>query len=295
MKKKLFSIFLFMFIAIYAITSVRNVFAETGEYVGEFNTCQFLEADIEFEFTSDNSADITISDKSKLYTNEKDTIKVSVFQDDISYDIGDGFFLDFHSYYKLETSKKVITNKALIFKRFYYNEENNSDVYDTIYYVVDVENDKFYIITNTKENKAMYLNNDSEIIDGIFLVNYETWDDYDDFKLILDKFEDYPVIAGNITKLERNNNVGGATLNNTLEDLKTKISFTEEEQNLIASGKNLSIFLDANDISNTVTDTDKKLILAKANDKKIGMYLDINLYKQIDGLEKSKVSNTNGL
>ena len=94
-------------------------------------------------------------------------------------------------------------------------------------------------------------------------------------------------------------NANGAKLADDEEDVISKIELSDEDIEAIMNGKNIHIFLEVKDISSSVSEADKKLITdamkgdALANGT-IGMYLDINLYKQIEGEEKVKITSTNG-
>lgn len=95
-------------------------------------------------------------------------------------------------------------------------------------------------------------------------------------------------------------NANGAGLADTPSDIIAKINFTDEELDAIDDGKNIFVFLEVKDISDSVSESDKKLVEGKLSgiesgvNATVGMYLDINLYKQIEGQDKVKVSETNG-
>lgn len=63
------------------------------------------------------------------------------------------------------------------------------------------------------------------------------------------------------------------------------IVFTETELADIASGKKASIYLTVENISNTVSERDKALVQKAAQGYTIGAYLDLNLFKQVEGSE----------
>lgn len=102
--------------------------------------------------------------------------------------------------------------------------------------------------------------------------------------------------AGDYEHITLEDNFGAGDLKNSVEDLKTKIPVTEEELAQINSGKNMKIFLVVKDATASVSANDKAKAEAKlAKDQKIGMYLDISLFKQIENQEAVKISNTNGM
>lgn len=90
-------------------------------------------------------------------------------------------------------------------------------------------------------------------------------------------------------------NIGNATITNTSEELKEIMGLTPEEIAALAQGKKLYVIIEVKDASNSVTEEDKKLIESVLDkDSKIGIYLDINLFKEIEGENKVKVEETNG-
>lgn len=64
-------------------------------------------------------------------------------------------------------------------------------------------------------------------------------------------------------------------LNNSVSDLYDKV-LTDEEKEAAGSGENVKIYLEVNDISDEVSDTDKEKINNKLEDNKLGMFLDIS-------------------
>lgn len=91
------------------------------------------------------------------------------------------------------------------------------------------------------------------------------------------------------------NNAGSCDTVNTPDELKEMIPLTPEEKDEIESGEDVKFFLDVKDVSTTVSVSDKKKAEEKLDEnKKLGMFLDINLFKQIGSDEAVKVPNTNG-
>ena len=76
-------------------------------------------------------------------------------------------------------------------------------------------------------------------------------------------------------------NEGGAKLDNTLEELKQAVEFTDEELWDIDHGKDVKLWLEVTDISDTVPAENRTLVEAKLDGKTLGMYLDIDMFKQI--------------
>jgi LPXTG-motif cell wall-anchored protein len=79
------------------------------------------------------------------------------------------------------------------------------------------------------------------------------------------------------TKIENNNN------------LPNLLSLTDAE---VAQGVN--VWLDVQDMSSSVPQTDKTLIQNTSGDYTVGLYLDINLFKKVGGNDATKVTETNG-
>ena len=102
-------------------------------------------------------------------------------------------------------------------------------------------------------------------------------------------------IPGEMKKQDSDNNANNAELNNTVDELMEMINLTNEEKNTISNGSNIYVLLEVNDISDSVSKTDKELVETKlSNNSKVGIYLDINVYKQLDNAAKIKVEETSG-
>lgn len=69
---------------------------------------------------------------------------------------------------------------------------------------------------------------------------------------------------------------------------------TKEDEQRVENGESVNIRLEVADISEAVSTEDKEKVNSVLGDNKVGMYLDINLYKQIGSDEKQKVTQTNG-
>ncbi|MBE5896586.1 MAG: hypothetical protein E7281_02370 [Lachnospiraceae bacterium] len=72
-------------------------------------------------------------------------------------------------------------------------------------------------------------------------------------------------------------------------ELKTLLSLTDAE---VAQGVN--VWLDIQDLSASVSQTDKTLIQNTSGDYTVGLYLDINLFKKVGSNDATKVTETNG-
>ena len=106
---------------------------------------------------------------------------------------------------------------------------------------------------------------------------------------VIATYESIP--SGEVENKIIDDNIGNASINNTTEELKEIIELTSLEKTAINNGKNLYVFVEVSDISNSITSDDKTLIEKELTDgSKVGMYLDVNLFKQIGGEDKLKVS-----
>lgn len=78
-------------------------------------------------------------------------------------------------------------------------------------------------------------------------------------------------------------------------DLDSIIPLTNEEQSLKEAGKNVDVFLEVKEANETVAKEEKELIEEKlSSNEEIGTYLDVSLFKQVEGEEASKIEKTNG-
>lgn len=92
-------------------------------------------------------------------------------------------------------------------------------------------------------------------------------------------------------------NAGGSTFEEKAETVVEKVPFTEEEKAQIEAGAEVKITLDVKDITETVSKEDKVKVEAeveKVEDQTVGMYLDVNIFKQVGTNEAVKVPELNG-
>ena len=101
-------------------------------------------------------------------------------------------------------------------------------------------------------------------------------------------------------------NANDAKLADEPAEIISKIELTDEDTEAQELGKDILIFLEVEDISESVPDADKELVekllstavsdlkLENVSDMQVGMYLDISLFKQIEGEDKVKVTETSG-
>jgi len=94
-------------------------------------------------------------------------------------------------------------------------------------------------------------------------------------------------ITGTAAATAESNPFGTKIENN--DNLTTLLSLTDAE---VAQGVN--VWLDIQDMSSSVSKTDKSLIQDKSGDYTVGLYLDINLFKKVGSNDATKVTETKG-
>lgn len=106
------------------------------------------------------------------------------------------------------------------------------------------------------------------------------------YALVLESEADF----SNIT--DPANNACNADLAELTDDLISKL-LTDAEKTRLENGEEVKVWLEVTDISASVSQTDKDLIDSKKGNATIGMYLDIDLLKQI-GSDSLNITETNG-
>ena len=89
-------------------------------------------------------------------------------------------------------------------------------------------------------------------------------------------------------------NVGGGTLDNDVDELKTVVPFTPEELEKIEKGEDVDIWLELKDISDKISDEDKQSFEEELLDFVIPLYMDLNLFKQVGDDDAQEVTELNG-
>ena len=107
---------------------------------------------------------------------------------------------------------------------------------------------------------------------------------YDDVAISTGSVND---ITGTAAATAESNPFGTKIENNS--NLTTLLSLTDAE---VAQGVN--VWLDIQDMSSSVSQTDKTLIQNKSGEYTVGLYLDINLFKKVGSNDATKVTETNG-
>ena len=120
--------------------------------------------------------------------------------------------------------------------------------------------------------------------------DYSKYYDLKYLSSLLNEFYKY-----NINVKELNDNVFESNLISKSEDIIDLIPISSEEQKIIHNGNDISVFIEVKDISNDISMKEKSLIENSLEDNlKIKSYLDINLFKQIDGKSKVRIKELNG-
>ena len=107
-------------------------------------------------------------------------------------------------------------------------------------------------------------------------------------------YDDVPISTGSVNDITgtaaatAESNPFGTKIENS-SNLTTLLSLTDAE---VAQGVN--VWLDIQDMSASVPQTDKTLIQNTSGDYTVGLYLDINLFKKVGSNDATKVTETNG-
>ena len=93
-------------------------------------------------------------------------------------------------------------------------------------------------------------------------------------------------------------NFGAAGLENTAEELKASV-LTDDDKAAIAAGKDIVVWLEMKDNSANVASEDKTLVTnamtqSLGSGYEVGIYLDLTLWKQVEGAAKVPVTETSG-
>ena len=113
-----------------------------------------------------------------------------------------------------------------------------------------------------------------------------------------DKFSTYAIICtkpGNMEIVDKTEeNACDTALEEKADVLLEKLGLSAAEVARIENGENIQVWIEATDISVTVSQTDKDLIDSKKGNTTIGMYFDIDLLKQIGSDSPANITETNG-
>jgi hypothetical protein len=90
---------------------------------------------------------------------------------------------------------------------------------------------------------------------------------------------------------EETENTASVHLANTGEEIRSAV-LTDADKEELAAGKDINVWIEAKDNNTVVSQTDKDLITEKMPvNYQVGAYLDINLWKQVEGESAVKVTN----
>ncbi|MBQ6323472.1 MAG: InlB B-repeat-containing protein [Bacilli bacterium] len=87
-------------------------------------------------------------------------------------------------------------------------------------------------------------------------------------------------------------NSNNAKVIESADEVIAKIDFTDEDLDKINQGKNIDVYLEVKDISNSISSSDKSKIEEKLGNDKLGLYLDVSLFKKVEGEEATKITET---
>lgn len=75
--------------------------------------------------------------------------------------------------------------------------------------------------------------------------------------------------------------------------VKSKIELTDDEKQKLIDGKNMDIYLEVKDISDSISKDEKEKISKKLNKgDTVGLYLDVSLFKKFEGENPEKINST---
>lgn len=90
------------------------------------------------------------------------------------------------------------------------------------------------------------------------------------------------------------NNAAGSVIEEDADVVVEKVPFTDAEKAEIEAGAEVVITLEVKDITTTVSAEDKTKVEKEAKDQKVGMYLDVNMFKQVGDNAAVKIPELNG-
>ena len=107
-----------------------------------------------------------------------------------------------------------------------------------------------------------------------------------------DKFSTYAIVSEEFNNTNPSTNDLAADLDDTVSKLIDSI-LSDDDKEAMQNGDSVSVYLEVNDISATVSESDKNLIAEVKGDATVGLYLDIDLFKDVNGTE-TQITETNG-
>ncbi|MBQ9279078.1 MAG: hypothetical protein IJ224_10660 [Lachnospiraceae bacterium] len=205
--------------------------------------------------------------------------------------------------YIIDLSKDNITISPAVWNCLYYSTYNSEDYSwndeedsNNVYWdVLDIGSDGTWDIKisgqeNYYKSFKVIKNPDTNLNS---LIRLTPDDDYRPNYYVCLDFEDKEEGTLDNTTIP-SDNYAGATLSNTVEELKTNV-LTAEDKEALEAGEDIKVWLDVDDITSTVSKTDKDKIEAnKPKGFEVGSYLDISLFKKIGTNAETPVTNTSG-
>lgn len=133
---------------------------------------------------------------------------------------------------------------------------------------------------------------------GKAIVTATVTSNYDSFKMeystAVEVTSDAPAVEpGDVTATAPENNAGKADLVGDAAAVADAV-LTADDKAAVKDGADAKIWLDVQDITETVSDEDKALVEAAKGQAQVGMYLDVTLWKQIGGGTAQQIENTDG-
>ncbi len=90
----------------------------------------------------------------------------------------------------------------------------------------------------------------------------------------------------------KSSNANNAKVIEKPDEIIAKINLTEKDVDNIKHGKNIDVYLEVKDISDSIQASDKKAIEEKLEKDNLGLYLDVSLFKKVTGEEATKITET---
>lgn len=190
------------------------------------------------------------------------------------------------------TSGTEIVTKNMV-KSLNYSENNYEGEYDGNYHYAYITSEEDVNIKYSKSLNGTYTN---DVIrfkkTGIYTIYYAISKEgyYSAYGTLTVKITG----KGIIDLLEPNTtSIFNPTIRENINELASKIDFTEDELGELNNSKNIDIYLEVNDISNKLSKEEKELIKNSIKlDDNIGIYLDISLFKKVEGHDATKITKT---
>ena len=194
---------------------------------------------------------------------------------------------------EISSGSTVITQNMA--RNLEYNIFNYDGIYDGDYHYSYVTSDDNVEIRYSKTLYGTYKSNLIKFKEpGTYTVYYcitkENY--YPAYGKLTVNIRDIKANIFNTTNKDLNFNK--ANLDETSTFLRDKIKFTNEERSLLGAGKNINIYLKVTDITEIVNNEDNNLINKNLKSgERVGMYLDISLFKMQEGSEEKSITETN--